>query len=247
MTYFCPSWKRPSPCFQYAPTTVVVLIRQPSQNIHTFCQRFRSPYVFWSSSSLLVDETAEVVLPPATSTEFDSNWVYSSLYLLSTVLLYTTYCLKKNNAVVHQPVLVEYYYSCCFHLNYGATTVDHDIIIRKKKRSLLCAPHPHNQASLKFVKVWQPTNRKKHQSRACVQFCEHSVQNFIRVAYSCRASVFSQGCVCVHPPTMGERRQNLHIRWCLGAPTCKNKIFRSSLSSPAFGNLNFVSPPHRRA
>ena len=102
MTYFCPSWKRPSPCFQYVPTTVVVLIRQPSQNKHTFCQRFRSPYVFWSSSSLLVDETAEVVLPSATSTEFDSNWVYSSLYLLSTVLLYTTYqvlCLKKNAVV----------------------------------------------------------------------------------------------------------------------------------------------------
>ena len=72
MTYFSPSWKRPSPCFQYVPTTVVVLIRQPSQNIHTFCQRFRSPYVFWSISSLRVDETAEVVLPSATSTEFDS-------------------------------------------------------------------------------------------------------------------------------------------------------------------------------
>ena len=67
------------------------LIRQPSQNIHRFCQRFRSPYVFWSSSFFLVDETAEVVLPSATSTEFDSNWVYTSLYLLSTVLLYTTY------------------------------------------------------------------------------------------------------------------------------------------------------------
>ena len=79
MTYFCPSLKRPSPCFQYVPTTVVVRIRQPSQNIHTFCQRFRSPYVFWSSSSLLVDETAEVVLPSPTSTEFDSNWVYSRL------------------------------------------------------------------------------------------------------------------------------------------------------------------------
>ena len=130
ITYFCPSWKRPSPCFQYVPTTVVVLNRQPSQNIHTFCQRFRRPYVFWSSFSLLVDETAEVVLPSATSTEFDSillhtiyryvrRWVYSSLYLLSTVLLYTRYCLKKN-AVVHQPVLVEYYYYfCCFHLNYS--------------------------------------------------------------------------------------------------------------------------------
>ena len=27
MTYFCLSWKRPSPCFQYVSTTVVVLIR----------------------------------------------------------------------------------------------------------------------------------------------------------------------------------------------------------------------------
>ena len=143
MTYFCPSWKRPSPCFQYVPTTVVVLIRQPSQNIHTFCQRFRSPYVFWSSSSLLVDETAEVVLPSATSTEFVSNWVYSSLYLLSTVLFYTACQAVVYQAVVQQPVLVEYYYYyCCFHLNYGTTTVGHDIIIRKKKRSLLCAPHP---------------------------------------------------------------------------------------------------------
>ena len=143
MTYLCPSWKRPSPCFQYVPTTVAVLIRQPSQNIHTFCQRFRSPYVFWSSSSLLVDETAEVVLPSATSTEFDSNWVYS-LYLLSTVLLYTAYQAVVYQAVVQQPVLVEYYYYyyCCFHLNYGTTTVGHDIIIRNKKRSLLCAPHP---------------------------------------------------------------------------------------------------------
>ena len=32
ITYICPSWKRPSPCFQYVK---VVLIRQPSQNIHT--------------------------------------------------------------------------------------------------------------------------------------------------------------------------------------------------------------------
>ena len=35
MTYFCPSSKPPSPCFQYVLTTVVVLIRQPRQNIHT--------------------------------------------------------------------------------------------------------------------------------------------------------------------------------------------------------------------
>ena len=35
MTYLCPSWKRPSPCFKYVPTAVVGLIRQPGQNIHT--------------------------------------------------------------------------------------------------------------------------------------------------------------------------------------------------------------------
>ena len=72
------------------------------------------------------------------------RWVYSSLYLLYFFIQHTStrYCLKKN-AVVHQPVLVEYYYLyCCFHLNYGTTTVDHDTIIRNKKRSLLCAPHP---------------------------------------------------------------------------------------------------------
>ena len=100
MTYFCPSWKRLSPCFQYVPTTVVVLIRQPSQNIHTFCQRFRSPYVFWSSSSLLVDETAEVVLPSATSTEFDS------------ILLHTIY--RYVGGCTAQSVLVEY---CTFVYN----------------------------------------------------------------------------------------------------------------------------------
>ena len=66
--------------------------------------------------------------------------VCSSLYLLSTVLLYTTYCLKKN-AVVHQSVPVEYYY-CCFHLNYCTTTVGPDTVIRNKKHSLLCTPYP---------------------------------------------------------------------------------------------------------
>ena len=71
VTYFCPSWKRPSPCFQYVPATVVVLSRQTSQNIHTFCRRFRSRCVF-GRAPLLVGETAEVVLPSATNTEFDS-------------------------------------------------------------------------------------------------------------------------------------------------------------------------------
>ena len=52
LDHACLSWKRPSPCFQYVPTAVVVLIRQPSQNTHisgeawTFCRRFRIPYVF---------------------------------------------------------------------------------------------------------------------------------------------------------------------------------------------------------
>ena len=52
----CSSWKRSSPCFQHVPTTVVVL-KQPSQSIHTpreawtFRRRLRIPYVFpWSSS-----------------------------------------------------------------------------------------------------------------------------------------------------------------------------------------------------
>ena len=59
MTYFCPPWKRPSPCFQYVlPTTVVV----GDSAVHTYFGR----------APLLVGETAEVVLPSATSTEFDS-------------------------------------------------------------------------------------------------------------------------------------------------------------------------------
>ena len=48
-------------------TAVVVLIRQPSQNLHTFCRRFRSPYVFWSRSSPCWRDSRS-----ATSTEFDS-------------------------------------------------------------------------------------------------------------------------------------------------------------------------------
>ena len=79
MTYFCPSWKRPSPCFQYVPTTMVVLIRQPSQNIHTTLRgrhrRFVSDstlHTYFGRAPLLVGETAEVALPSATSIEFDS-------------------------------------------------------------------------------------------------------------------------------------------------------------------------------
>ena len=68
--------------------------------------------------------------------------VYSSQYLLSTVLFFVkNYVLFKKNVVVHQSVLVEYYYYC-FHLNSGTTTVGPDIVIQNKKRSLLCTPHP---------------------------------------------------------------------------------------------------------
>ena len=90
-------------------------------------------------------------------------------WVLYFCIQHTRYCLKQN-AVVHQPVLVEYYYYyCCFHLNYGTTTVDHDIIIRNKKRSLLCAPHPQ-WSEFKICESLAANNRKKHQSRACVQF-----------------------------------------------------------------------------
>ena len=41
---------------------------------------------------------------------------------------------------VQQSVLVEY---CCVHLNSGtATAVGPDIVLRNKKRSLQCIPHP---------------------------------------------------------------------------------------------------------
>ena len=182
--------------------------------------------------------------------------MYSSLYLLSTVLLYTTYCSKKN-VVVHQTVLVEYYYYCCFHLNYGTSDVGPDVIIRNKKRSLLCAPHPQRSE----FKICGSLAANKRQNISAEPVCssEHSVQNFITVAYSCRASVFLAGLCCVHPPTMRERRQNLHVRWCLCfpvrgiveqqlclllqiSPTCEKKILRSTLPFPAIFNLPRIEP-----
>ena len=56
---------------------------------------------YFGRAPLLVSDTGEVVSPSATNTEFDINYipytvctlvVYSSVYLLSTVFLYTTYC-----------------------------------------------------------------------------------------------------------------------------------------------------------
>ena len=77
MTYFCPSGKRPSPCFQYVPTTVVVLIRQPIhiytlQRRHRRCVGDSALHTYFDRAPLLVGETAEVILPSATSTESDS-------------------------------------------------------------------------------------------------------------------------------------------------------------------------------
>ena len=91
--------------------------------------------------------------------------VYSSLYLLCTVLLYTTYCLKKH-VVVHQSVPVEYYY-CCLNLNSGTTTtVGPDIVIRNKKRSLLCTSSPVKRVQNSWNFGSQQTT--KHQCGACV-------------------------------------------------------------------------------
>ena len=66
--------------------------------------------------------------------------------------------------------------------------------------------------------------------------------------------------VCVHPLTMLEQGLNPHIRWRLcftGSGTVKQQLClllqispvlrENTLPFPAFGNLNFVSPPHRRA
>ena len=78
MTYFCSAWKRPSPCFQFVPTTtVVVLIRQPSQNIHISRVGIdvlsAVPYSkrILGRAPLLVGDTTEVASLSVTSTEFD--------------------------------------------------------------------------------------------------------------------------------------------------------------------------------
>ena len=106
MTYFCPSRKRPSPCFQYVPTTVVVLIRQPSQNIHTSRETLAVLLAIPHSIRILVEvlsllareqkwyyhlQQAQSLIPYNYIIPYTGMVVvYSSLYLLSTVLLYTT-------------------------------------------------------------------------------------------------------------------------------------------------------------
>ena len=78
VTYFCSSWKRQSPCFQYIPMTVVVFIRQPSHIQYRLQGRHRrfvgdsAFHTYFGRAPLLVGDTAEVVSPSARSTEFDS-------------------------------------------------------------------------------------------------------------------------------------------------------------------------------
>ena len=92
--------------------------------------------------------------------------IHTYIHILVEYCTFAYNILFKKNAVVHQSILVEYYY-CCFYLNYGTTTAGPDIFIRNKKRSLLCTPHP-SEASLNFVEVWQSTNDKTSVQGLCV-------------------------------------------------------------------------------
>ena len=72
-------------------------------------------------------------------------------------------------------------------------------------------------------------------------------------------SVFLPGCACVHLPTMTPRVKPTHtlvsvLYWlwycratALSALANLTLLGKNALPFPAFGNLNFVSPPHRRA
>ena len=84
-----------------APWTIVMLIRKPSQNIHTsretytFRRRSRMPYAF-SWPPLLVGNTVEVVLSSATSTtEFASTLLYN---------IYARFPSKRYVVHTHTPV-----------------------------------------------------------------------------------------------------------------------------------------------
>ena len=75
-----------------------------------------------------------------------------------------------------------------------------------------------------------------------------------------RSSAFLPGCACVHLPTMTPRVKPphtlvsvLHWLWYCRATALSALasltllLGKNTLPFPAFGNLNFVSPPHRRA
>ena len=74
------------------------------------------------------------------------------------------------------------------------------------------------------------------------------------------SSAFLPGCACVHLPTMTPRVKPphtlvsvLHWLWYCRATALSALanltllLVKNTLPFPAFGNLNFVSPPHRRA
>ena len=74
------------------------------------------------------------------------------------------------------------------------------------------------------------------------------------------SSAFLPGCACVHLPTMAPRVKPphtlvsvLHWLWYCRAAALSARahltllLGKNTLPFPAFGNLNFVSPPHRRA
>ena len=74
------------------------------------------------------------------------------------------------------------------------------------------------------------------------------------------SSAFLPGCACVHLPTMTPRVKPphmlvsvLHWLWYCRATALSALanltllLGKNTLPFPAFGNLNFVSPPHRRA
>ena len=74
------------------------------------------------------------------------------------------------------------------------------------------------------------------------------------------SSAFLPGCACVHLPTMTPRVKPphtlvsvLHWLWYRRATALSARahltllLGKNTLPFPAFGNLNFVSPPHRRA
>ena len=74
------------------------------------------------------------------------------------------------------------------------------------------------------------------------------------------SSAFLPGCACVHLPTMTPKVKPphtlvsvLHWLWYCRAAALSARahltllLGKNTLPFPAFGNLNFVSPPHRRA
>ena len=118
------SRKRSIPC---VPTTVVVL-KQPSQSIHTsreaktFRRRFHLPYVAPRSS------------PPCWRT---AKWYHQILQKVQNLMPHDD-CIPSCTVytIVQQYALVDYY--CCFHLTSGSSTaVGPSIVHRNRKRFFL--------------------------------------------------------------------------------------------------------------